>query len=143
MVRPPPDRGGHHAPRGPSRFTRYWLPVLVYVAVIFSLSAQPNLKPPLPFPNSDKLLHLLEYGVLGLLLTRALRARLPARRPLAVAVVALALGSAVGAADETFQRSVPGRQSSAFDWAADTAGVALAQAAFAWLARNPQAARWL
>jgi VanZ family protein len=123
---------------------RYWLPVLVYLTVIFSLSAQPNLRPPVRFRNSDKLYHLLEYGGLGLLLGRALRASVGAGPALAVVAAALVLGSLVGAADETFQRSIPGRDSSVLDWAADTAGVALAQGFILWLARNGRReARWL
>ena len=126
------------------RFARYWLPVLAYLAVIFSLSAQPNLTPPLRFQNSDKLYHLAEYGGLGLLLARALRPELPGARPIAVASLAVLIGSGVGAADERFQASVPGRDSSPFDWTADTAGVALAQGVFAWLARrSPESSRWL
>lgn len=123
---------------------RYWLPVLVYLTVIFSLSAQPNLRPPLQFRDSDKLFHLLEYGGLGFLLTRALRARLGVHPAITVAGAALALGALVGAADETFQRTIPGREPSVLDWAADTAGVALAQGVILWLARSGRReARWL
>src|SRR6266436_1096633 len=72
------ERGGSLGRQPPRRgffwtFMRYWLPVLVYLTVIFSLSAQPNLRPPFEFQNSDKLCHLLEYGGLGLLLGRAVR----------------------------------------------------------------------
>jgi VanZ family protein len=138
LGRQPPRRGFFPL------FIRYWLPVLVYLTVIFSLSAQPNLKPPMSFQNSDKFWHVLEYGGLGLLLGRALRAGQFARAALVAAGVALAAGSLIGAADETFQRSIPGRESSAADWAADTAGVALAQGALLWLALDPRrAARWL
>jgi VanZ family protein len=127
-----------------SRFMRYWLPVLIYLTVIFSLSAQPNLKPPVQFRNSDKLYHLLEYGGLGFLLTRALRAELGTGPAIAVGSAVLVLGSLVGAADETFQRSVPGRQSSAYDWVADTAGVALAQGLVLWLlGTRRREDRWL
>jgi VanZ family protein len=123
---------------------RYWLPVLVYLTVIFSLSAQPNLTPPVRFRNSDKFYHLLEYGGLGFLITRALRASVATGPAFAVAGAALALGSLVGAVDEAFQRSIPGRASSASDWAADTAGVALAQGLILWLARSGRReARWL
>ena len=126
------------------RFMRYWLPVLVYLTVIFSLSAQPNLKPPMRFQNSDKVWHLLEYGGLGLLLGRALRSGLGGRAALAAAGAALAIGSVIGAVDETFQRSIPGRESSVLDWAADTAGVTLAQGLILWLALEPRReARWL
>jgi VanZ family protein len=126
------------------QFMRYWLPVLVYLTVIFSLSAQPNLKPPMSFQNSDKFWHVLEYGGLGLLLGRALRAGMSGRSALLAAGVALAVGSMIGASDEVFQRGVPGRDSSVSDWAADTVAVALAQGALLWLARDPRrAARWL
>ena len=122
----------------------YWLPVLVYLTVIFSLSAQPNLKPPLRFKNSDKLYHLIEYGGLGLLLGRALRAGLGARGALAAGAGTLVLTSLVGAADEIFQRTIPGRESSVLDWSADTAGAALAIGLLLWLARDARReARWL
>lgn len=138
MGRQPPERGFF------SRFVRYWLPVLVYLTVIFSLSAQPNLQTPMPFHNADKMWHLLEYGGFGLLLGRALRAGLRGRVALAVVGATLAIGSLTAAADETFQRSIPGRESSALDWAADTIGVALAQGLILWLAREPRReARWL
>ena len=51
-------------------FILFWAPVLLYVSVIFGLSAQPNLKPPLSFENADKFFHMLEYGGLGFLLAR-------------------------------------------------------------------------
>ena len=138
MGRQPPERGFFH------RFMRYWLPVLVYLTVIFSVSAQPNLQTPMPFRNSDKLWHLLEYAGLGLLLGRALRAGLRGRVALVVVAASLAIGSLIGAADETFQRNIPGRVSSALDWAADTVGVALAQGLILWLGREPRReARWL
>jgi VanZ family protein len=114
----------------------YWLPVLVYLTVIFSLSAQPNLRPPLQFQNSDKLCHLLEYAGLGLLLGRALRAGLDARPALLAAAGSLLLASLVAACDEVFQRSVPGRQASVFDWAADTLGAAIATGIIVWVSRE-------
>ncbi len=118
MIPRPPER------HGAARFALDWLPVLLYLTVIFAVSAQANLKVPFPFPNSDKVCHLLEYGGLGLLLARALRHGGPVGA--ATGGAALLLGMATGAADELFQRSVPGRQSSPYDWAADTAGLALA-----------------
>ena len=60
--------------QGGSRFVTHWLPLLAYLGMIFVLSAQPHLKPPIQFENSDKLYHLAEYGGLGLLLARTIRA---------------------------------------------------------------------
>jgi len=110
-----------------TRFAQYWLPVLAYVAVIFGLSAQPNLVVPLHFPNADKVAHLLEYSVLGILTVRALRSTRWLAGALAGGLVALSLGMLVGASDETFQRLIPGRESSALDFLADTVGLTLAQ----------------
>jgi VanZ family protein len=120
----------------PRLLVNFWLPVLVYVGIIFSLSAQANLRPPVPFTMSDKVLHLLEYGALGFLLARALTATLRALSPLGIALVALSIGIAIGTADECFQATVPGRDSSALDLAADTAGLAIAQLVYRLLTRG-------
>lgn len=108
-------------------FLRFWLPVLLYLTVILALSAQPYLKLPIRFNNADKLYHLIEYGGLGWLLVRALRGTMRLRTPVAAAAIAIVLGSLFGAGDEYFQSFVPGRDSSPYDWMADTAGVVLAQ----------------
>ena len=105
----------------------HWLPVLAYVGLIFVLSAQPHLKPPIQFENSDKLYHLAEYGGLGLLLARAIRAAGRFRSGLQVGLMALCLGIVVATCDELFQSTVPGRESSGFDLLADTIGLAIAQ----------------
>ncbi|MBI5168520.1 MAG: VanZ family protein [Candidatus Eisenbacteria bacterium] len=125
--------------QGALRFVvRYWLPVLAYVAIIFALSAQARLAPPLHFQNSDKVMHLLEYGGLGLLLSRAVRASMPGRAWVTTALVTVALGMTVGACDEVFQSFVPGRESSVFDWFADSTGMVFAQLAFLAFAREQE-----
>jgi VanZ family protein len=117
-------------------FLRFWLPVLAYVSIIFALSAQQHLTPPLHFQNSDKVMHLLEYGGLGLLLSRAMRASLPGRTWLVTALLTVGVGMAVGAGDEFFQSFVPGRESSVFDWFADSTGMLFAQIGFLALAKD-------
>jgi VanZ family protein len=125
LSRRPPERSAY------TLFIRYWLPVLAYITLIFSLSATPYLKPPIQFPVlSDKIYHVGEYGVFGLLLARGLRASLRVSMPIVVALITLALGIAIGAADESFQRFIPGRDSSVYDLLADTIGVALAQVVY-------------
>ena len=108
-------------------FLLYWLPVLLYLTVILVLSAQPYLSPPLEFPNSDKLMHMLEYFGLGILVVRALRAAMRIHPPLVAALLALSFGIVVGTGDEYFQVFIPGRSSSPFDLLADTFGCMLAQ----------------
>ena len=117
--------------QGRSRFVTHWLPVLAYLGVIFVLSAQPHLKPPIQFENSDKLYHLAEYGGLGLLLGRAVRASGRFQGGLQVGLVALCLGIVVATCDELFQSTVPGRECSGFDLMADTIGLAIAQFVYA------------
>jgi VanZ family protein len=124
------------AHEAPSRtFVRYWLPVLAYVALIFVLSAQPGLKPPFKFEMADKVAHICEYGVLGLLLVRALRTLPRLRSVLLAGVAAVAIGTCIGTSDELFQSLVPGRDSSVFDLIADTVGLSLAQLAYLWVKR--------
>jgi VanZ family protein len=119
--RRPPER------RDFELFLRFWLPALAYVTLVLWLGAQPHLRAPFPFHNGDKLAHILEYGPLGFLFARALRATLRVRIPLVAATMAVALGVLVGATDETIQRFTPGRESSLYDMAADTVGLTLAQ----------------
>jgi len=115
---------------GGGGFRARWLIVAGYVAVIFLLSAQPGLHVPGDFKLGDKVAHVLEYGGLGWLLWRAGLETWPRTTGLRRALVAIALASALGAVDEKFQAGVPGRDSSAFDWMADTLGASLAQALF-------------
>jgi len=118
------------------KFLLYWLPVLLYLTVIFVLSAQPNLKPPFQWQQSDKIYHLAEYIGLGVLLSRAMRGTFPARRMLTATVLAVMLGWCVGASDEYFQSFIPGRDSSVFDFMADAAGIVIAQLATLLLAQD-------
>ncbi len=114
----------------------YWLPVLAYLTAVFTISAQPDLRPPLHFTDADKLMHLGEYLVLGALLTRSLRATLRVSRPLFAGVIAIGLIVIVGAADENFQRLIPGRQCDFFDFLADLGGGIIGQFVYGLFARG-------
>jgi VanZ family protein len=105
----------------------HWLPVLLYLTAILVVSAQPRLQPPIRFTNADKFYHVAEYLVLGLLLVRALRYSGFPRRALAASLVAIVLGVMFAIGDEMFQSTVPGRESSMLDVAADAMGISLAQ----------------
>ncbi len=97
-----------------------WVAVAVYQALIFYLSSQPDPLPALTASMSDKVLHGIEYGGLGLLLAAALRASgVGARRAW---LLAFAGASLYGASDELHQLFVPGRSCEALDWLADTVG---------------------
>ena len=113
-------------PRGRARFFRYWLPVLAYVGLIFGLSSLHGNQIPTPFPNVDKLAHLLEYSLLGLLAGRAIRFTMSGRSALVTAVATILFGALIGMFDELYQRMVPGRESDPIDWLTDVTAVIIA-----------------
>lgn len=119
------SRGGAR-PAAPARnglFLRYWLPVLLYVGLIFTMSSIHGSSIPTFFPNVDKLEHLLEYSLFGLLAGRAIRFTLGGTRRLRAAWGTLALGALVAALDELYQKRVPGRSSDPLDWLTDVTAV--------------------
>ena len=75
----------------------------------------------------DKLAHLLEYSLLGLLVGRAIRFTLggSGSRGL-MALLAISLGALVGFLDELYQARVPGRMSDVRDWLTDVTAVTVA-----------------
>jgi VanZ family protein len=127
-------------------FVKYWLPVLLWMAVIFSASGDtkstqrssrilepllhfffPNLAPDDIWPIVlffRKCAHLTVYAVLALLLWRALRS--VSKRATGwswrVARNAWLVVVAYAATDEVHQVFVPGRQGSAWDVLIDSAG---------------------
>ena len=98
-----------------------WGPVVGYGAIIFLGSAQSDLSLP-AFPSSDKVAHVLEYGVLGILWARAAKASWPRWTfPLVLASISLFTGL-YGVTDEWHQLYVPGRFSDWHDALADLCG---------------------
>ena len=114
-----PGRGGW------ATFSRYWLPVLAYIALIFLVSSIHGNAIPSPFPYVDKVAHLMEYGLLGLLAGRAIRFTMSGRSALVIAIATILFGSLIGAIDENYQRFTPGRDCDFMDWVTDTFAVAL------------------
>jgi VanZ family protein len=137
------------------RFVRYWMPAIVWMAIIFlgstdMLSAEHTSRFLAPFlrwidPQISlatlnaiqlgirKLGHLTEYAVLAMLLWRALRGgvRWPMKMSLLFLVAALA--SAIFAASDEFHQSfVPSRTGSPNDVMIDICG-ALAGLAICWM----------
>lgn len=105
-----------------------WLPPLVYMAVIFGFSSQPNPVPDVTAHVWDKLLHSVEYAALALLFCRALTGEGLAWTIAALAAVLLT--SAYGASDEYHQLFVALRDGNVRDWIADTVGAALGAALY-------------
>ena len=107
----------------------YWMPVALYAGAIFYLSAQPHPEEQLPSfllkEVSDKVLHLLEYSVLGALCYRAFRWGLNGQVAARALIIAIVAASLYGVTDEVHQLFVPFRESSWLDWLADTTGAAI------------------
>jgi VanZ family protein len=99
-----------------SRVLMVWLPVVVWAAVIFTLSSIPALSSGLGVWDTilRKAAHVTEYAILGALLLRAFEREAPA----------LAAGIAYAASDELHQHFVRGRHGAPVDVAVDAIGVA-------------------
>ncbi len=114
-----------------SRALAAWAPVVLWAGLIFGLSSIPSLGTGLGTWDLvlRKIAHFCEYGVLGLLLTRA------TPRPAAVAI-----GVLYAASDELHQHFVAGRHAAFRDVAIDAAGVLTgvlgARTIGAWIARR-------
>ena len=106
---------------------KYWIPPLLYMALIFIVSSLEQ--PPLPMPEFewltiDKLYHFIEYAILGGLLALAfVKAESPQSVPSKLIWLAAAVLSILyGASDEWHQTFVPGRFATIADWVADVIG---------------------
>ncbi len=120
-------------------FVRWWLPVVVWLAVIFAGSAIGNV-PRVGNQTTDglvhRLAHILEYAVLGALLLRAQsRNRRITKREWIMTILVLGL---YGASDEFHQRFTPGRSSEGIAVVFDIAGGMLGAWVYGmWRKRRP------
>lgn len=101
----------------------FWLPLAMWLLVIHNLSATPASDlPRYNIPFADKLFHMVEYFVLGVLLIRAFD-KSDLNVSLAIlTVLAIIIALSYGALDELYQRLVPGRTCDLFDFTADAIG---------------------
>lgn len=103
---------------------RRWLPLIVWIVMIFALSSIPGLssddvKLPTGF---DKLVHFIEYAIFALLYYRGLSYG-GVRVRWSIVLIVIASGIAVAALDEMYQSYIPRRDSSLYDLVMDSAGV--------------------
>ncbi len=110
-----------------------WTWVVLYAAMIFSISSLPGSSPILQTVEKyvwDKLLHLLEYSVLGILLVRALALSFKYRSLEHLAFMAFVFGSLYAVSDEWHQSFIPLRSASVYDWMADSMGILIGACAW-------------
>ena len=136
-----------------------WLPVAIWMAVVFFFSAQPaeesvvlsggltswlvNISQSLPIPEAEmhalhgsvrKYAHFLVYLVLGLLVARALAKSRQLNRLTLLSALLVCVLYAVS--DEVHQLYVPGRSGQVSDVLLDSAGSAVGIAFFFWYDRH-------
>ncbi len=102
-----------------------WGPVFLYCSLIVYLSSQsyPDLHvPSFLFGLSDKLVHAVEYGILAILVYRAVS---PMKKTLGRTGLAFLFAVAFGISDEIHQWFVPQRHADIWDIVADALGAAL------------------
>lgn len=98
-----------------------WVFVLLYGAVIFFISSLSN---PVPFSPPDiifldKIIHLFEYAIFGILIFKALNLHVSLKKSFVATVI---VASLYGMTDEVHQYFVDMRDADIMDWFADTVG---------------------
>jgi VanZ family protein len=114
-----------------------WLPLVIWMSLIFLLSSQPDFPRPKVSWLEDLMgigAHMFLFGVLAVLWARVLRGQ---RQTLLLAFLLTMLYSLV---DEFHQSFVPGRTADPLDLVYDGLGAAIALSIWAWL-RQWQSAR--
>jgi VanZ family protein len=99
---------------------------IAFAILMVAVSSFPDVQlPSIGTGDLDKLLHVLEYGLLGFLVARGWGPwRAGSRHAAGIWIPAMIL-LAFAAADEYHQHWIPGRWPEWWDWAADTAGIVI------------------
>jgi VanZ family protein len=96
-------------------------PAVLYAVIIFIFSSLPgNDIPTLNIQFGDKIIHTLEYIILGILLYNAFRYPVPFSKPV---ILTLVCGILYALSDEIHQFFVPGRFCDLYDFLADATGI--------------------
>jgi len=106
----------------PTRTILWRLPALLIAGVIWFLSSQSTLPQPKGILGWDKLQHLAAFAVLTAAVGLWVSPAFWKRRPAFALLLTMFIGSTYGAIDEFHQYFVSGRESSFWDWLADTLG---------------------
>jgi VanZ family protein len=100
----------------------YFLPAILFYLLIFSLSSR-DLGIRIHVYHFDKVAHVIEFGILALLLSIGFFNVLKASLTIKI-LVTFSTGLALAILDEFHQYNVPGRHKDALDALADTVGIA-------------------
>ena len=120
-------------------FVWYWVPLLTYASAMFYLSSQPmqgqefavyikavksfmSTEGQSVFIGVDKVFHVIEYAILGVLTFRAFRYARIEKSEMTIALVSIMCVGAFGVTDEFHQWFTPFRQVEGWDLMADALG---------------------
>ncbi len=124
------------------KFVKWWLPVIVWMGVIFIGSSIGNI-PRVGGKTTDSIVHraahVLEFAVLGALLLRAVNKEKPVTKR--EMITTLIIATLYGASDEFHQRFTPGRNSEGLSVLFDAAGGAIGGWVYHQWIRRRRAAR--
>ncbi len=103
---------------------RRWLPLIVWIVMIFTLSSIPGFSSDdVNLPTGfDKIVHFIEYAIFAMLYYRGLSYG-GVRIRWSIVIIVITSGIAVAALDEMYQSYIPRRDSSFYDLVMDSAGV--------------------
>jgi VanZ family protein len=104
------------------RFALYWLPLILYCLLIYIQSAHPSPEQVPIFPFSDKILHIIAYGILGILFYRAYQTLRLKDNIKVLMLLSMVSASLYGISDEIHQSFVPFREAEVADAIADMVG---------------------
>ncbi|MCA9535117.1 MAG: VanZ family protein [Myxococcales bacterium] len=96
---------------------------MTLIFVLSSFHIQPQVIEELPF--KDKLVHTIEFALLGGLCVHAARRTWPRHATFRTALLGVFLATAFGVTDELHQSFVPGRSAELLDIGADALGASL------------------
>lgn len=110
---------------------KFWFPVIIYAIIIFWASSQSRpFGVDLEIGALDRIVHAVEYSVLGFLLGRAIAGSSEKLSAGALVLITFIIGTLYGLTDEFHQYFTPGRVASVSDLMSDGVGSFLGAAAF-------------
>jgi VanZ family protein len=108
------------------KFSKYWLPVIGYVILIFCLSSISGEDIPQLFKGEDIVFHIIEYAILAILINRAFKAYFMGQSYLGRFIWVFIVSIIYAISDEFHQSFIPQRTASILDINLDGIGILIA-----------------
>jgi len=113
--------------------------LIIWTILMLTLSSLPDFQAPDLFPKySDKIVHLIEYGIWATLFLLMLKQEGRINNLLGVFVTVLLFGAILGVFDEVHQSFISGRSMDLYDFFADIIGITAAIIVFRIFYRKPR-----